>query len=409
MAPGKKHIVRLVLFLLALAFAVGSFTFGVMSFVHRESGWYEVNPTVEAAAVTYSSGIHLLYHVEGGSSAIRQELNAVQKAYSEILLRCHKMLDAKNEYDDVVSIAAIAAAEGEPVVIGEALYGVLCDALAKTDENLGYSMFDGALWREWETLLYLDEPAGFDPANNADEAERMAALAGAAGRRALFELTLSPEDGYTAAFSTAQAYREIEAEWEIDAPALDLNVLREAYLLQLTAREMTRQGLTKGYLYADSGLTALMDCENVFHFDLFGWADGTPTGIGSLAANGPTVFCQFTAFSPAEEKYGRYAVETAKDTLLRHPLFDARTGGFHDVLMSAVLASDTRDAVDLAYEVIVLNALDSRGAVEARLAAADADTAAVWTWQDDTPKAVHMNAAAAACVTAQEGTAVVIH
>lgn len=381
-ATNKKIWIRLALFIVALAIAVGSFTYGVMSLGHRESGWYEIEPDAAARAVTFDSGVRLLYYSAGKSAEIRQKTSAVQRAFSESLLRYDKLLDAKEQFDDSVNIASIIAANGEPVEIDEALYSVLEDALQKTREGQGYSLFAGALWREWETLLNLDEPQPYDPANDPAEAERLAALADAANRDDWFTLALSKDNGCTAAFSAARDYRGFEEAQEIDVPALDLNALREAYLMRLVAADMAAQGFTAGYLYTRDGLTALLDPANSYRFDLLSVSDGAPVRAASLPVEGPAAFCQFTAFSPDGEPYGWYAVAGDGGALYRHPRFDARTGGFHDALLGVALCSRERDIVDLAYEGICLFAMNSREAVEARLAEDEA-TAAAWLCQAD--------------------------
>ena len=391
MALDRKTKVRLVLFILAFVIAVGSFSYGMLSLGHRESGWYEVDPAPEASAVTYDSGVHLLYYAEGKSGEIRQTINAAQKLFSESLSRYDKLLDARSEYDDAVNIASVSAANGEPVVIGETLYNVLSDALEKTGEAQGYSLFAGALWREWETLLFLDEPRSFDPINNPDEAERLDALAEAINRPGSLQLVLSPENGFTAALVVSSEYRALEEAYELDAPALDLNALREAYLVDLVAKDMTAQGMTAGYLYTDSGLTVLLDGGRDYRLDVYG-LEGAPVRVASLSGNEPMVVSQCAAFSTTGDQYGAYAVEEAGETYLRHARFDARTGGFHDVLLNVMLASDKRTAVDLACEGLKLYALDSRDAIETELAS-QGDTAAVWLFRGE-GKALGANASA---------------
>ena len=382
MALEKKTKVRLVLFILAFVIAVGSFTVGALSLGHRDSGWYEVDATPEAAAVTYDSGVHLLYYAEGKSGEIRQTISAAQKLFSESLVRYDKLLDARAEYDDAVSLASVSAADGEPVVVGETLYRVLSDALDKTRQDRGYSLFAGALWRTWETLLYLEEPQPFDPANSEDQAALLTALADMIGRPGSADLILSPEGGYTAALVLSPEYRALAEEYEIDAPALDLGALREAYLIQLVAQDMTEQGMTAGYLYTDSGLTVLLDGGRDYRLDVYGLEGGAPVRAATLSANGPAAACQCAAFSTSGSQYGAYAVETAAGTLRRHARFDARTGGFHDVLLNALLVSEKQTAVDLAFEGLALYGLDSRDAVEEELTSLG-DTAAVWLFEGE--------------------------
>ncbi len=381
MALDRKIAVRLALFVLAVVVAVGAFTRGVLQLGHRESGWYEVSPTLEGNAVLYASGVRMLYHVSGSGSANRLALNEVQKAYTDALLRFYKMLDAEKTYDDAVNLASISAAGGEPVAISEELYGVLSDALARTREGRGYSLFAGALRAEWETLLYLDEPQPFDPACSADEAERIAAAADMANRGGMFELALSDEGGYFAALTVSDAYRAFEAAYEIDAPALDLGALHDAYLVELTARELARRGYTAGYLYSDSGMVALLGGQAAYDCPLYGWADGRAVEAGAITVNAPAALCRMTAFSVTDASYGWYAVETEDGVRLRHRWYDGLTGECRDALRSVCLASGAAPLHELAYRMGTLCALDDAADIAAALNGGD--MRAAWVLKDD--------------------------
>lgn len=342
----KKNILRLAGFLLALIVAVTAFTLGVLQWGHRESGYYDVGYTAEGAAVLYGSGAHMLYYAQGSSSAIRQSLNGVQKAFTDALLYAYRLLDAGQTYEGIANVAALNRALGQPLQVGEDLYAVLADARERTDRGEGYSLFAGALYGEWTALRYLEEPEAADPLMNADEAERLAAIKDMISRTELFHLELTAPD--TAALYVSPEYLAFAAEQELETPVLDLNLLHDAYMLSLTARELKKQGVTKGYLYTDSGCSLWLEQQDS-RYELYGLAEGEPAAIGTVAWPSPSAFCQFTAFSVQAERYGYYSVSDGTAAHLRHPMISTRTGSPENVLLSAALAGGEEQLVELAY------------------------------------------------------------
>ncbi len=387
MFRNKKIIVRLVLFCAAFAIAVTAFTRGVLQIGHRDSGYQDVGFTLEGNAALYDSGLHLLYYAEGGSSAIRHTVNEVQKVFTDVTLRYYQLLDARDTYEGVANIASLNAAPGEALRLDPELLAVLADALERTERGEGYSLYAGALYGEWNTLLYLDDAAEFDPLLNPEEAERLSAIAGAANREGALALDISAENS-AATLTVSPEYAAFARENEIDAPALDLNLLHDAYLLELVARELVRQGYTEGYLYTDSGCSMMLRAPES-EYALVGLMGDQVGEIAALAMPAPSAFCQFTAFPASGEKYGYYAVGDDDRTYLRHPYADASTGGFRDVLLTAWLASETESPVELEYGAVILNAQPDRAAVDACLSALPENMFAACTLQADAERVLY--------------------
>ena len=357
MFKDKKLVWRLVGFIAAVIVAVYAFTNGVLQLGHKDSGYYDVGLTAEGNAVLFGSGAHLLHYAEGSSSEIRQELNAVQKAFTEALLRAYQLLDAEHIYTGMVNIASLNQAPGEKMQVAPALYAVLKDAVFRMERGEGYNLYAGALYREWQTLRYLEEPREADPLNNADEAERLAAITEAVNRPGAIALDLSEENA--AALEVSPEYAAFAEQQEIEGPILDLNLLHDAYLLDMTAAVLQNQGIT-GYLYTDSGCSIWLE-DGDTRYTIYG-ADGA---AGTVKWPSPSAFCQFTAYSLAEEPYGYYRVG---DTL-RHPFVDPVLGAPRKVLLTAALAGGFQDLPDLAYEMAILCMQPDRAGVEGRIAA----------------------------------------
>ena len=357
MFKDKKLVWRLVGFIAAVIVAVYAFTNGVLQLGHKDSGYYDVGLTAEGNAVLFGSGAHLLHYAEGSSSEIRQKLNAVQKAFTEALLRAHQLLDAEHTYTGMVNIASLNQAPGEKMQVAPALYAVLKDAVSRMERGEGYNLYAGALYHEWQTLRYLEEPREADPLNNADEAERLATITEAVNRPGAITLDLSEENA--AALEVSPEYAAFAEQQEIEGPMLDLNLLHDAYLLDMTAAVLQNQGIT-GYLYTDSGCSIWLESGDT-RYTIYG-ADGA---AGTVKWPSPSALCQFTAYSLAEEPYGYYRVGNT----LRHPFVDPVLGAPREVLLTAALAGDFQDLPDLAYEMAILCMQPDRAGVGGRIAA----------------------------------------
>lgn len=343
-----KKVIRLVLFLFAAALAVFSFTYGVKMIGHKDPGWQTIEADVPKGHVTYTAGLTLQYWAEGSGAEIRDLTERVKKVYSDSLYRNVELLDARNTYEDSVNLASLNEQEGRKVTVSKTLARVLAKALAKTEENAGYSVFAGALNSEWQTLLYLEDPQDFDPAVNADQADRIARLTALINTPGTFSLEIT-EKGEEAeiCLRVSPAYQKGIEEMEITAPVLDLGVLRDAVLIDLVAEDLRGAGFTEGVLFSKSGLSMLLGQGRTL--TVFPKEDERPET--SLTVSGPAVTARFSASLPDSEGYGAY--ETAG--LKRHAYYDVRTGDFRNRIEDAVIAGSGITAEDAVWQLVLLN------------------------------------------------------
>ena len=356
----KKNILRLIGFILAVAAAVTAFTAGFLQLGHKEPGFYDVGMTAEGQTVMFDSGTHFMVYAQGSSSAIRQRLSSLQKVFTESLLYAYRLLDADHVYEGVVNIASLNHRQGEALEVGEVLYAVLTDAAARTERGEGYSMFAGPLYREWQTLRYLEEPEEADPLNNPAEAELLDALTAQINRKDAAKLDLSVPG--MAKLTVSPEYLAATEEMELASPVLDLNLLHDAWMLVLTARALEGQGITEGYLYTESGCSLWLESGSG-DFSLYTFAGDGPVNAGTADWSAPCAWCQFTALPLTEERYGYY---TAKG-MNRHPLIDTRSGAPQNLLLSASMGGGREDLPEIAYRTAVLCMCQDRAALYAAM------------------------------------------
>ena len=376
----RKKTIRLVVFLAALVVAVGAFTAAVMGFTHRDSGYHEIEYTPESNAVLYGSGVHLLYYAAGSSADIRATVNFVQKLFSESLLRAYQLMDEKNTYEGLVNLASLNQNPGQWLPLDPLLEAALEDALEKTQRQEGYSLYAGPLHREWEILRYLEDPAPADPALNPEEAALLSEWTALLNQPGTFSLEM--KDGQ-ARLQVSDSYLAWAREREIDAPVLSLNLMKDAYLLTAVGDALTKAGYTAGYLYTDHGLSVILQGLGETEFRLLGLDGGEAREIGQVRLSAPAVFCQTTAFPPAGQRYGYYAVKDGANTYLRHPFLDARTGGFRDVVSGVALAGPWEDAAEWWYQALRFHGLETRQSALNALAALDASVFAACSFQGE--------------------------
>ena len=389
----KKPWPRIIAFVLAVGIAIASFTIGILQYSHRDAGYYDVGYTNTVNAETYDSGVHLLYYAEGGSSAIRQQLNEVQKAFSDDLLQYYRILHAENSYEGLNNIAALNAAPSQALKVDSALYAVLKDAYARYELQEGYHLFSGALHAEWRDIRYLEEPQQADPLLNEDEAELLEELTALLSKMELFSLEFDDTNS-TVTLQVGEEYLKWAEQKEITAPVLDLNLLHDAYLLQLVAMRMTAQGYTDGYLYTESGISIALGKQGDMEYSLYvNGEDGIETAA-AVALPQPAAFCSFTTVSPTDERYRFYRVELDGKVYYRHPYVDVKSGSFTDVLMTAALGGTADQTVDLVYVMAILNSLESEDDVAAYVKALPQGIFSAYTLQDDAERILYTGSSA---------------
>ena len=380
MFRNPKIVIRLILFILAFALAVFSFTYGVKQIGHREPGWQTIEVDAQKGHVTYTGGLTFMYWAEGSDAAIRELSDNVKKVYSDALYRNVELLDARNTYEDSVNLASLNEREGQVVTVSERLGKVLKEALNQTGENAGYSVFAGALWNEWQTLLYLDEPQPFDPAVNDGQAEKIRKLTEAINTPGTFSLEIREKGSETeVCFRTTPEYRQVMEELEITAPALDLGIMRDAVLMDLVAEDLLAAGYSEGVLYGKSGLALLYGKGRTL--TVFPEDDERPES--SLTVSGPAVTLRFSAARSETGDYGAYEAAGLK----RHMFFDTRTGDFHNRIEEAVIAGEGMSAREAVRQMLLLNCADDPETIDW-----PDSMKGLWTLQGDTEGTVYASA-----------------
>ena len=372
----NKHIkLRVIVFIIALLVGIAAFAFAFYKLTNKETGYYEVKATPDESAPLYDSGYVFYCFIDGKSNEIKSNLNKLGTLYSETLGRISRLLDPKETYEGYVNLATLNQHPGEEVRLPAELYDILIDALERSEAN-GFTIYDGAVKAFWQELLYLDEPQSFDPLHDADQNERMQAAAEAIRSSCCPKLTVTDASSHTVKLEVPAEYLALTERYEIDAPILDLGVMREAYTLQYVYQKLIENGITQGYLRTQSGMNLMLPQTDTGILPLYGYLDATAVTAAEITLGKGAACCALRSFSLGEAGY--YSV----DGVLRHP-YPGPDGAPNSRLLTAWVASGKGDLVDVAAKAVSLYAASPEDAKQKLIEfGADRLSAAIITVDD---------------------------
>ncbi len=349
-----KHILlRAILTAVFFVIAVVAFTVGVTNIGKKTSGYQLIEAKADAEALTYNNAVHYKYWFEGSSNQIKRGIRALEAEYTPILASAYKQLDSRNTYTGQVSIGTINESLGMDVSVSPELYVILQDAYGRTMEGSGFNMFAGALYEEWHSILILNDPEDFDPSTNEVQRERIKAIAEVVNDLSNFKLEFLPENKVR--FSVSDGYRAFCTEYEISAPALDLNILKDAYMLQWIGEALVGKGYSLGYLFTEEGLVLNTSPRGTLNYDFYTLED---TVYASIELDGVFSGVTITAFGMGSD----YAYNIGP--LFRNEHFNVETGEFSDVVLTLSLIRPDMRVVDAAIQAVQLNNLKSEEALD---------------------------------------------
>ena len=354
----EKHIgLRIAVTAVAFVIAVVAFTIGVTSIGKKEPGYHSIEAKTDAEALSYNNAVLYRYWFDGKSNEIKGKIRELTGVYTPVLAAAYKQLDHQNTYTGQVSIGTINKNLGQIVSVSPELYAILKDAYAKTLEKKGYNLFAGALYAEWESIQILDNPDEFDPVNNEYIQSRLHAIAAVVSDLSNFNLEFLDDTTCSVRFSTSDAYKVFCTENEITAYALDLNLLKDAYMLSMMGESLVKEGYSLGHLSTKEGLALNTSPRGSLNFDMHTREGENDTVYASVNLDGVFSAATFTAYGMGSD-YG-YVLEHEGSKLYRHLYFDVRSADFADILMSATIISHDTDIVGNTYRSIILNTLKS--------------------------------------------------
>ena len=398
----KNLPLRIALFILALIVAAGAFTFGVKKLTGNEAGYAVVSARADGDAPLYASGTQLNYRFEGKSSEIRLLKNEISDAYSAALAYIWKLLDAKTVYPGYEgNLAYLNGHPNEDVTVPRALFDILADALERSEREEGFSLYSAPLLAAWETIVYTENPVDFDPLRNDGEAERLRAIARACADRSNCSLELVDAENCVVRLNVSESYRAFLEDYELPRTVLDLNRLKDAYILREVAAALELRGYRNGYLASRTGLTLSLSGDMEGAYEIYSYVN-QETVIAASVPAAPDTACSLQRAFPLGEEAGYYEL----DGILRGPYLLPDEDWTEAPLRSVMVLRRDGDVLEACMESLRL-ATEQAGKIADAAASSDASLV-VWTLLGEDGHTIHAAGDEAAQVQPQEGFQIVI-
>ena len=361
----KQLIIRGILsaafFIAAIVIGVGA----VQKLTKKDPGIYVIDAQIDKSANLYASGIKLSYYLDGKSSDIRTNEKAISQIYSIALARAYKLTDPYNEYEGYVNLCTINKCKGNDVKISQELYDILMDAYEKTKENKGYSMFAGPFYEHFNEIIYSDDSVSFDPVVNEEESKRVNALLEKTLDLSNFTLDLSKEKSVN--FSVSKSFEDFLKDNEEKEASLDLNLLREAYMVKITADALASSGYTKGLITTQSGIILDLGSYEKGGYTLYAMEDGKISTKKVVEVKPGTSMSGMVSFALQGDLRGYSEVMKGSDTIYRSPYVLLKENGLYTMVKSSYAACDSLDIVKAVYANIVLASCDSKDVAKSNM------------------------------------------
>lgn len=280
----RKNLLRLILLILAVAIAITSISLGVFYMTNKEPGYYEIELSLDSAVPGYNHFLHLEYYFSGSSNEIKAANKQLTEEFTAAAKRTYQRLDSVRTYIGVDSVATVNESAGKAVRVDAELLDVLSDAYERTKSADGYNMFAGILYGFWDSLLYNYDPVPSDPLMNADQAELLAEIEGYVNDLSGFTFEIDREKG-TVLFDYSDGLKKLMEDYGFDWPVLDLNLLHDAYRLDMLKAELERKGWTNGRLYTDDGLSVVLSGNSGAALYLYTQKENAAYGVRTAYVN----------------------------------------------------------------------------------------------------------------------------
>ncbi len=355
----RKTKIRFVLFIIAVIVAVTSITYGVVQIGHKDPGYHTIELELDDSVPYYSNGVTFSHYFDGSSDEIKAALKYATGEYTFAMKESFRLLDGVNTYDVTPgNIAALNKSGGEKIKVGSALYSVLKDAYSKTLEQKGFNMFAGPYYALWQELLYNFDGAGFDPLVNSDEFELIEKFSKLVNDIGSFELTFD-DTAQTVSFKAPAELKALLEDYGMNYPIIDLNVMYDAYRLEMVADMLETAGLDAGYLADESGVTVALSKNLGIKYIYYTLVDDVPR-LTAVQDGGPgSAASYFRARPLSDDEVGFYTVQG----VYRHPYLTAY--GHSPLIASSLVESDNASVVDVCYLNVCLNACKDESAAAA--------------------------------------------
>lgn len=240
---------RLIAAAVLLVFGAAMLAYAFMQLMSLGNGWMRIE--VSSSAGVSCAGDFTFFYFSGGAA----ERKAVTAAYTELCRTAYEQFHELEPFEGVNNIHAINRSPNEPLTVDRALY----DAFSTVAESGSRLIYLGPVYARYGDLFFCQDDvflADFDPALSEDVAREYREIAAFASSPEMIRVELLGDNRIE--LVVAEEYLAY-AEREGIENFIDFAWMRNAFITDYLAEELTARGFTRGALTSYDGFARCLD------------------------------------------------------------------------------------------------------------------------------------------------------
>ncbi len=291
---------RLILTIVFLAIGAAAIAYGVSGLSSKEAGWTEIE--VSSSELNCSADFVFLYCLGESGVSATAENKAITACYSDATEYAFRMFTNDVEYEDSHNMHYINRHPNEEIEVDEVLYR----AFSLIQESGDRSLYLGPVYEQYNGLFNCTEEyqtVEYDPYLNQETADYYAAIAGFAGDEQIINLELLGENRIC--LRVAEEYLEFAEENEVER-LIDFYWMKNAFIADFLAEEMSSAGYSKGCISSVDGFTRNLDRSGEsYAYTFYDRVDSAIYPVANIQYSGPSsiVYLQDYGMNDGQMQY----------------------------------------------------------------------------------------------------------
>lgn len=247
---GRKLAAAIALLLFGAAML--AYAFGQL--VSPEEEWITVE-TEAGAGMSSAAEFSFLYRPGSGELSYAEDRRAVTTLYTRLCRETYQLFHRVEPFEGVTNIYTINHRPNETLEVAPALY----EAFAAVERSGSRALYLGPVYERYGGLFSCEDDsllADFDPRLSPEVAEEYGEYAAFANDPQAVRIELL--EGSRVRLAVSPEYLEYARQEGVEC-FIDFAWMRNAFIADYIARELTAQGFTRGVLSSYDGFTRCLD------------------------------------------------------------------------------------------------------------------------------------------------------
>lgn len=287
----KKNRIRLIAAVVLTLITAFAFAYGITHLLTTEPGYQEVEAT--AGYANCASDFVFAYDFGASGESPTAESKALKKIYNERVILYYRLFNPEERFDEVVNVASLNASPNTEIEVPRQLYRALEVASGDEGRNIYLAPFF-----EYYELLYAskfdEDAASWDPQKNDALREEFDKTLTFASSDEHVRLELRG-DGKVFLF-VSDEYKKYADEVGITS-FIDFGWMKNAFIADAFADEMTEAGYTHGVIYSKDGYVRNFDLSATeYTYGVYAETENGAAVVGALKYSGGAAICPLNPF-----------------------------------------------------------------------------------------------------------------